>query len=237
MVSDVLLLFFAAALEVNQTGVVKRKTDTVTPDTIVLPAMFFGSYEALALRLGSIPVGSTFKVYVAPQAEIAAKETGRSTQRIETAGRVIDVRTYAVTFQNPGAPVDAVVWTDEAGRLLRFEVAAQSLLVVHEDLASVASRTQIMSRSGDQSVTVPANGFNLVGTLSQPSGSPNAKGRYPAVVLVAGSGFEDRDENIAGIPIFAGGKVVGAIGVSGETPSQDEDIAMAGAAIAKTFTK
>jgi pimeloyl-ACP methyl ester carboxylesterase len=189
--------------EVNQTGVVKRKTDTVTPDTIVLPAMFFGSYEALALRLGSIPVGSTFKVYVAPQAEIAAKETGRSTQRIETAGRVIDVRTYAVTFQNPGAPVDAVVWTDEAGRLLRFEVAAQSLLVVHEDLASVASRTQIMSRAGDQSVTVPANGFNLAGTLSQPSGSPNAKGRYPAVVLVAGSGFEDRDENIAGIPIFA----------------------------------
>ena len=189
--------------EVNQTGVVKRKTDTVTPDTIVLPAMFFGSYEVLALRLASIPDGGTFKVYVAPQAEISVKQTGRSSQRIETAGRVIDVRTYALTFQNPGAPVDAVVWTDEAGRLLRFEVAAQSLLVVHEDLASVASRTLIMSRAGDQSVTFNANGFNLAGTLSQPSGSPDAKGRFPAVILVAGSGFEDRDENIAGIPIFA----------------------------------
>jgi hypothetical protein len=189
--------------EVNQTGVVKRKTDTVTPDTIVLPAMFFGSYEVLALRLASIPDGGTFKVYVAPQAEISVKQTGRSSQRIETAGRVIDVRTYALTFQNPGAPVDAVVWTDEAGRLLRFEVTAQSLLVVHEDLASVASRTLIMSRAGDQSVTFNANGFNLAGTLSQPSGSPDAKGRFPAVILVAGSGFEDRDENIAGIPIFA----------------------------------
>jgi pimeloyl-ACP methyl ester carboxylesterase len=192
-----------AANEVNQTGVVKRKTDTVTPDTIVLPAMFFGSYEALALRLASIPDGGTFKVYVAPQAEISAKQTGRSSQRIETAGRVIDVRTYALTFQNPGAPVDAIVWTDESGRLLRFEVAAQSLLVVHEELASVASRTLIMSRAGDQTVTIGGNGFNLIGTLSQPSGSPNAKGRYPAVILVAGSGFEDRDENIAGIPIFA----------------------------------
>jgi uncharacterized protein len=99
--------------------------------------------------------------------------------------------------------VDAIVWTDESGRLLRFEVAAQSLLVVHEDLASVASRSQVMSRPGDQTVTFPGNGFNLVGTLSQPSGSPNAKGRYPAVILVAGSGFEDRDENVAGIPIFA----------------------------------
>src|SRR5262245_60662150 len=189
--------------EVNQTGVVKRKTDSVAPDTLVLPSLFFGSYEALALRLASIPDGGTFKVYVAPQIEISAKQTGRSSQHIETAGRVIDVRTYAMTFHSPGAPVDATVWTDEAGRLLRFEVAAQSLLIVHEDLASVASRTQVMSRSGDQSVTFNANGFNLAGTLSQPSGSPDAKGRFPAVILVAGSGFEDRDENIAGIPIFA----------------------------------
>ena len=40
-----------------------------------------------------------------------------------------------------------------------------------------------------------------------------------------------------GVPIIVDGKVIGAIGVSGETPSQDEDIAMAGAAVAATFTK
>ena len=40
-----------------------------------------------------------------------------------------------------------------------------------------------------------------------------------------------------GVPIIVGGKVIGAIGVSGETPSQDEDIAIAGAAVAATFTK
>jgi glc operon protein GlcG len=33
-----------------------------------------------------------------------------------------------------------------------------------------------------------------------------------------------------GIPIVAGGKVIGAIGVSGETPQQDEDLAKVGAA-------
>lgn len=38
-----------------------------------------------------------------------------------------------------------------------------------------------------------------------------------------------------GIPITIEGKVVGAIGVSGETPQQDEDIAKAGAAVAATF--
>lgn len=40
-----------------------------------------------------------------------------------------------------------------------------------------------------------------------------------------------------GVPIIVGGKVIGAIGVSGETPNQDEDIAMAGAAVAASFTK
>jgi len=40
-----------------------------------------------------------------------------------------------------------------------------------------------------------------------------------------------------GVPVIVNGKVIGAIGVSGETPAQDEDIAMAGAAVAATFTK
>jgi glc operon protein GlcG len=40
-----------------------------------------------------------------------------------------------------------------------------------------------------------------------------------------------------GVPIIVDGKVIGAIGVSGETPQQDEDIAMAGAAVAAGFTK
>jgi glc operon protein GlcG len=40
-----------------------------------------------------------------------------------------------------------------------------------------------------------------------------------------------------GVPILANGNVIGAIGVSGETPAQDEDIAKAGAAVAASFTK
>ena len=40
-----------------------------------------------------------------------------------------------------------------------------------------------------------------------------------------------------GVPIIVNGKVIGAIGVSGETPAQDEDIAIAGAAVAVSFTQ
>ena len=139
----------------------------------------------------SIPDGSSFKAYIAPQAEITVKQTARSTQKIETAKRVIDVRTYALTFQNPGAPLDAVVWTDESGRLLKFEVAAQSLIFVREDLASVATRALVVSREGDVSVRIPGNGFLLAGTLSQPSGAPpppRPGAATPPIVLVGGSG-------------------------------------------------
>lgn len=193
-----------ATSEITQAGAPTTKTDTVTPDTLVLPNLFFSAYEALAMRLASIPDGSSFPAYIAPQAEITVKQNARSTQKVETARRVIDVRAYALTFQNPGNPLDAIVWTDETGRLLKFEVPAQSLIFVREDLASVTTRALVVSREGDVSVRIPGNGFNLAGTLSQPSGPPPAesKGRYPAVVLVGGSGQTDRDQTVSGIAVF-----------------------------------
>ena len=194
-----------ATSEVTQAGTPTTKTDTVSPETLVLPNLFFSAYEALAMRLASIPDGSTFPAYIAPQAEITVKQNARSTQRIETAKRVIDVRTYGLTFQNPGNPLEAIVWTDETGRLLKFEVPAQSLIFVREDLASVATSALVVSRDGDLSVRMPGNGFNLAGTLSQPSGPPPAEsdGRYPAIVLVGGSGPVDRDEMVSGVAVFA----------------------------------
>ena len=60
---------------------------------------------------------------------------------------------------------------------------------------------------------MPANGFNLIGTLSKPAGSPDVKGRYPAVIMVAGSGITDRDETVAGIPIF--GQIAGMLADAG----------------------
>jgi len=40
-----------------------------------------------------------------------------------------------------------------------------------------------------------------------------------------------------GVPVIVDGKVIGAVGVSGETPAQDEDIAIAGASVAASFTR
>lgn len=55
------------------------------------------------------------------------------------------------------------------------------------------------------------------------------EGRVGALQLAGGVALQ------GGIPISIGGQCVGAIGVSGETPAEDEAIALAGAAAAETF--
>jgi pimeloyl-ACP methyl ester carboxylesterase len=81
---------------------------------------------------------------------------------------------------------------------------------VREDVAAVSTRRVVVSRPGDEQVNVPANGFNLAGTISKASSSGP---RNPAIVLVTGAGPLDRDETIAGIPIF--GQLAGALADAG----------------------
>ncbi len=51
------------------------------------------------------------------------------------------------------------------------------------------------------------------------------EGRVAALALPGATPLQ------GGIPLMDGGKVIGAIGVSGNTPQEDEDIAIAGAAV------
>jgi pimeloyl-ACP methyl ester carboxylesterase len=111
----------------------------------------------------------------------------------------------------PGAAIDADIWVDDTGRLIRLSVPAQSLEVVREDIAAVSSRTVTISRPNDESIKIPGNGFNLAATLSRPAQS--AEARSPAVVLVGGSGPIDRDGLAFGIPIL--GELAGALADAG----------------------
>jgi pimeloyl-ACP methyl ester carboxylesterase len=204
----------AATSSVTQFGQSSDKKDLVSSDTIVLPNLFFASYEALAMRLSSLTTpDAALRVYVAPQMEIAVSVKALDPQTIETPRTAISARRFALTFQNPGGALPAEIWIDSSGRLLRFDVPAQGLAVVREDISSVSARRQNITRAGDEPIRIPANGFTLVGTVSKPAGAPDAKGRYPAIVLVAGSGPVDRDETVAGIPIF--GQLAGALADAG----------------------
>jgi pimeloyl-ACP methyl ester carboxylesterase len=182
-------------------GAPQSKVDEVAADTIPLPNTFLGSYAALAARLRGTAAGAELKAYIAPQGEVALSVAAVASERIETPRAHIPATRYSVNVMNP-APVGTVamtVWTDANGALLRFSVPSQLLEVAREDIASAASRTAAFSAPGDETVAIPSTGFNLASTITKPA---KASGPMPAVVLIGGSGSTDRDETVAGIPIF-----------------------------------
>lgn len=196
--------------DITQAGTQTRKVDDVSAGAVVLPNMFFCSYEALALRLRGIAVPGELRAYVAGQTEIAIRVTASGSERIQTAGRSVPATRYELTLENPGAPVQTEVWIDQDGRLLRLRAPAQGLDVAREDIAAVSSRVERMGRPNDEQVRVPSAGFTLAATISKPESAPKPPRpgkapayKLPALVLIAGTGPVDRDETVAGIPVFA----------------------------------
>jgi uncharacterized protein len=182
-------------------GAPQTKVDAVSADTIVLPNSFLGSYAALARRLQGKAVGAELRAYIAPQAEAPMRVTAVGTERIDTPKATLAVTRYTITLTNPppGGELQLLVWIDAGGNLLRLSVPAQALEVAREDIASAASRTAAFSAPGDEAVQIPAAGFNLAATITKPA---KADGLLPALVLIGGSGAADRDETMAGVPVF-----------------------------------
>lgn len=182
-------------------GVPTSKSDPVSADPVVLPNTFLGSYAALAIRLQGKTAGSELRAYVAPQAEITIRVTGAALEGISTPKGLIQAMHYSLTFNNPPPAGDMGVnlWADTEGRLLRMNIPTQMVEMAREDIASAASRTSAFSLPEDESVLIPSIGFNIAGTIAVPKSAPQP---LPAVILIGGSGPTDRDETVAGIPIF-----------------------------------
>jgi pimeloyl-ACP methyl ester carboxylesterase len=202
----------AAKSDITVAGQPQQKTDTVDPNALLLlPNTFFAPYEALAARLKTAAPGTEIPVYMVPQTAASIRVGESSAQQIQTSARMVSARRTRVTITLAAMQIDADVWTDDAGRLLRFSVPAQTLEVVREDIAAVSSRSVAISRPNDVPITIPGNGFSLAGTMSRPAQS--SAPRLPAVVLVGGSGPADRDGVAFGIPIL--GELAGALADAG----------------------
>jgi dipeptidyl aminopeptidase/acylaminoacyl peptidase len=148
---------------------------------------------------------------VAPSAEVKVHVNSTVDEQLAGPGGAIATRVYGLTIQNPGGPLDAAVAIDARGRLLRFEIPAAGLRLIRSDLATISTRSQPIRNPTDTDVIIPAAGFNLAGTLTMPAGVGRL--RNPAVVLVTGSGQIERDEVVAGIPIFA--QLAGSLAAQG----------------------
>jgi pimeloyl-ACP methyl ester carboxylesterase len=201
-----------ASSDITQEGQNQRRSSTVAADTIVLPNLIFGAYEALAARLATEHVGSQLQVFIAPQDALTVSVHNVTDETIKTPARMIAARRWTL-HMGGAAKLEMMVWTD-GNRLLRIDIPTQMLTVLRDDISTVAARLVTMARPNDEEVSIPANGFSLAATVSKPlavadpasaaaPGRKPAPVRLPAVVLVSGAGPSDRDEFVAGIPIFA----------------------------------
>jgi pimeloyl-ACP methyl ester carboxylesterase len=197
--------------EITQNGTTTSKTDQVSVRTIVLPNSFYAGYEALAARLADAQPGTELHAYVVPQSEVGLTVKSVAAEELPSPAGILAVRRYEITFHNPAGPLAASVTIDDRARLVRFDVPSANLRLVRSDLAGVATRAQPVRNPADTDVIIPAPGFTLAGTMTMPQEAGRL--RRPAVVLVAGSGSVDRDEVVAGIPIFA--QLAGAVAKQG----------------------
>jgi pimeloyl-ACP methyl ester carboxylesterase len=190
-----------------------RQIDQTSPipgPVLVLPNVFFGSYEALTRRLSSASSGQQFAAFLGAGTLGQLQLTGATTERMQIGTASFTVRRYALTFGGPQGAMAINVFADENGSLLRVNIPARSIDVMRDDLASSTARTVVYSNPGDEPVTVRAAGFNLGATITSPK-QPAA--RMPAVILLGGAGSDDRDGVVGGVPIL--GQLAGALADAG----------------------
>ena len=189
------------------------REDEIPADSVLLPNVFFGAYEALAARLPGAKVGDRWNAFVPPQTTATIALRTVTDDRVRTPDAVLEFRRYGMELAGPDSSVQIELWVDADGRLLRFTVLQQSFDVVRTDIASINSRREPVARPNDEQVAIPALGFGLKGTLSSPASRPDPAVRLPAVVLVGGSEPTDREEWVAGMPLF--GQLASALADAG----------------------
>src|SRR5688500_18174121 len=109
-----------ASSDITQEGQVQRRTSTVAIDTVVLPNLIFGAYEALAARLAMEKIGSQLQVFIAPQDALSALIHNVTDETIKIPGRVIAARRWTLHMGGVGgsANIEMAVWS-EGRRLMR----------------------------------------------------------------------------------------------------------------------
>ncbi len=135
-----------------------------------------------------------------PQAEVTLQVKGASNERFQIGTRTLEARRYQLSIVSPAGQVDAELWTDNTGRLLRVHLPHQSLDVLRHDVSLVSARVERISHQGDEQVAIEGNGFTLASTISRPATTGSAL--LPAIILLGDSSAFDRDGVTNGVPVL-----------------------------------
>jgi len=194
------------------------QSDAVSPQAVILPNVFFASYEALARRLAAAEPGQEFFVFIGAGTQGTVRLINSDTERVQVGTSAFTVRRYGLSLNVPRGVIPVSVYADESGSLVRVSIPGQGVEVMRDDLAAATSRTVVHSNPTDEAVNIPASGFNLGATLTWPAsakrdGAAAPAARLPAVVLLASEAANERDGMVGGIPVL--GQLAGALADAG----------------------
>src|ERR1043166_384243 len=196
-----------------QAGKTIAVTTKVSPQTMVMPNGLFAAFEFAAIARRLAAGTNEFRIFALPVVEIAARVTDTHDERIQVGTSIFDVKRYDLVFENPTGTLAVSLTAGADGSLIRVSIPTQLVELVRNDVASSISRTQVYSNPGDEAVLIPAVGFNLGATVTRPRGATPPNAKLPAVILLAGSGVEDRDGIAFGVATLA--QLAGALADSG----------------------
>jgi len=173
--------------------------DIVTPESSVLLTSNVIHHIAQFTWLHGGAVGESEQFVAFPRVPVTVTLEEADTARLGE--ETLSYRRYFINIANA---VGAYVWLADDGTPLKVSVPLQAFMAVsevHARWADVLGRTREEKESGGaegayeaEEVTFESDGITLAGTLTMPKG----EGPWPAVVLISGSGAQDRDENSPG---------------------------------------
>jgi hypothetical protein len=111
---------------------VRFRSTSVSPDTIFLPDLAFGAYEAVAARLADARPGTSLPLFLVPDSETRALVERVASQQVQTERGPLTVTRFWLT-EVRGGPTPVEVWVDQ-GRLLRLDIPHRQLTVLRDDV-------------------------------------------------------------------------------------------------------
>ena len=136
---DNVIIHVAVGRTTAQTDVVRPtearfQSNSVSPNTILLPERAYGAYEAVAARLFNAPAVADLPLFVAPIGETRAIVEGVTTEQVRTTNGFIPATHYVLT-EIRTRPTRVDLWAAR-GRLVRLDLPQAQISVVRTDVAS-----------------------------------------------------------------------------------------------------
>ncbi len=135
---DNVIIHVAVGRTTAQTDVVRPtearfQSNSVSPNTILIPERAYGAYEAVAARLFSAPAVADLPLFVAPIGETRAIVEAVTREQVRTASGSITATHYVLT-EIRARPTRVDLWAAR-GRLVRLDLPGAQISVVRTDIS------------------------------------------------------------------------------------------------------